>query len=96
MSEDGTGVHRTFIQLTDSSRVTEGQEIVLIPIHTLTRARPSAFLGGSIRADTRESSITYIYLMPNVDLLCLITEADIDGSVCASKRRSAASWSAGG
>lgn len=46
--------------------------------------------------DTRESSITYIYLMPNVDLLCLITGADIDGSVCASKRRSAASWRMGG
>lgn len=30
--------------------------------------------------------------MPNVDLLCLITGADIDGSVCASKRRNAASW----
>ena len=28
--------------------------------------------------------------MPNVDLLCLITGADIDGSVCASKRRNAA------
>lgn len=38
------------------------------------------------RTDTRESSIRYIYLMPNVDLLCLITGADIDGSVCASKR----------
>lgn len=34
--EDGPGVHRTFIQLTDSSRVTGGQEIVLIPIHTPT------------------------------------------------------------
>lgn len=36
--EDGPGVHRTFIQLTDSSRVTGGQEIVLIPIHTPTLA----------------------------------------------------------
>lgn len=26
--------------------------------------------------------------MPNVDLLCLITGADIDGSVCASTKRS--------
>jgi len=56
-----TGVHRTFIQLTDSSRVTGGQEIVLIPIHTPTRAHPSAFLGGGTRADTRGSSISYIY-----------------------------------
>jgi len=29
--------------------------------------------------------------MPNVDLLCLITGADIDGSVCASERRNAPS-----
>lgn len=96
-SKDEPGVHRTFIQLTDSSRVTGGQEIVLIPIrtHLHTRTRPSAFLRGVVRTDTRESSITYIYLMPNVDLLCLITGADIDGSVCASKRRSAA-WREGG
>lgn len=93
-SKNDPGVHRTFIQLTDSSRVTEGQEIVLIPIHTPTHTRPSAFL--RVRTDTRESSITYIYLMPNVDLLCLITGADIDGSVCASKRRNAAPRRAGG
>lgn len=34
--------------------------------------------------------------MPNVDLLCLITGADIDGSVCASKRRNAAPRRTGG
>lgn len=95
-SKDDPGVHRTFIQLTDSSRVTEGQEIVLIPIHIPTHTRPSAFLRGGVRTDTRESSITYIYLMPNVDLLCLITGADIDGSVCASKRRNAAPRRSGG
>lgn len=53
-SEDDPGVHRTFIQLTDSSRVTGGQEIVLMPIHTphtyiyiymYTRALPRSSAG---------------------------------------------------
>jgi len=91
---DDPGVHRTFIQLTDSSRVTGGQEIVLIPIHTPTHTLPRSSAGSSVRIP--EKAPLRIYLMPNVDLLCLITGADIDGSVCASKRRNAAPRRAGG
>jgi len=95
--KDDPSVHRTFIQLTDSSRVTRGQEIVLIPIHTHARARTYAYVlfrvspRGRPYGYQRKLHYVYTYLMPNVDLLCLITGADIDGSVCASKRRNAAS-----
>lgn len=46
------------------------------PFRVPPRERPCGYQKAPLR----------IYLMPNVDLLCLITGADIDGSVCASKR----------
>lgn len=46
------------------------------PFRVPPRGRPRGYQKAPLR----------IYLMPNVDLLCLITGADIDGSVCASKR----------
>lgn len=58
------------------------------PFRVPPRGRPYGY--------QRKLHYVYIYLMPNVDLLCLITGADIDGSVCASKRRNAAPRRAGG
>lgn len=49
------------------------------PFRVPPRGRPCGYQKAPLR----------IYLMPNVDLLCLITGVDIDGSVCASKRRAA-------
>lgn len=53
--------------------------------HTHTYAPFRVPPRGRLCGYQRKLHYVYIYLMPNVDLLCLITGADIDGSVCASR-----------